>query len=90
MATQEIIDLFTELLFGSGAFFGLIIIIGLVLLISVQVKFSSPIFIVLLLFLAWEYFNHISDTTLNAWYFLIVLMTCALLGYIFYRDMEKR
>lgn len=87
---SEIQDLFFELLFGSGAMFGLIILISIALIIAVLVKYSSSIFMVIFLFLAWEYFGHITATSLNAWYFIISLVVTAFLGAIFANDVTSK
>jgi len=83
---SEIETLFFELLFGSGAFIGLTLLIAAALIVAVAVKYSSIIFMILFAFLSWEYFKNISPTSLNAWYFLISLIVALFLGVKLYED----
>ena len=84
----EIAELINELLFGSGALIGLMVIICLALLVSIRVKYSSMIFIVILLFLAMDYLQKITATTMHAWYFLISLIGIGFLAGILIRDIK--
>ena len=85
----EIAEVFNELLFGSGALIGLILIISIALLVSLKAKYSSAIFIVILLFFAMDYLDKITASTMHAWYFLISLISILFLGTILYRDLRK-
>ena len=85
---NEIEQLFYELLFGSGAIIGLILIISIALLVSFKVKYSSLIFVVILLFFAMDYLDKITATTMHAWYFLISLIAIVFLAGIFYEDVK--
>lgn len=87
---SEISDLFTELLFGSGWWFGLSLLVAAALLVSSQVKYSATVFIMVFLFLAWEYFGNITADSLNAWAMIICLLVSLFLGGILYRDVSKK
>jgi len=83
---SEISELFTELLFGSGALIGLTLLMAVAFIVSAKVKYAASIFVVIFLFLAWEYFSHITATSMNAWYFLICLVVAVFLGGFIYQD----
>jgi hypothetical protein len=83
---SEIETLFFELLFGSGGWFGLILLVAVALIVGVVVKYSSIIFMVIFMFLAWEYFDHITNSSMNAWFCIIALVVILFLGVIFYED----
>ena len=83
---SEISELFTELLFGSGALIGLTLLLRVALVVRAKVKYAATIFLVMFLFLAWEYFAHITATSMNAWYFLICLVVAVFLGGFLYHD----
>ena len=87
----EFTEFFEELMFGSGAWFGIIIILGLSFLISYKAKYSSMCFILIVVFMAFNYLGeiggNISASNSFAWAFIIALMGVAVLGYIFMKDL---
>ena len=50
LATGDFAELFQELIYGSGAWIGLLIVVGLALLITVAVKYGSFPMIFILIF----------------------------------------
>ena len=88
---SEIIEFFTELMFGSGAWYGLILTLSIALLVSYKAKFSSMVFIMILTFMGFQYLQEIggmiSVENSFCWAFIINCMGIVILGYIFLRDM---
>ena len=88
---SEIVEFFNELTFGSGAWFGIILILGLAFLISYKAKYSSMCFILILIFMGFNYLDEIGgNIALDnsfCWAFVIDMMGVLILGYIFLRDM---
>jgi len=60
LAAGDFIEFFTELLFGSGAWLGLIIILSLILLVVTAVKYSSVVFTPILIFLGILYLENLA------------------------------
>lgn len=84
-------ELFTALLFGSGAWFGLLIIVAVALLVSYTVKYSGVFFTVFLMFLGVQYLSRITNTDyLNVWFLLITWGLASLCAYLFYEDVTKK
>lgn len=83
---SEASEMFTELLFGSGAWIGLILIMSVSLLVVYKIKYSSILFLIIFIFLGWEYFAQITSTTMHFWYFLISMIMCIFLGAKFIGD----
>jgi uncharacterized membrane protein len=83
---SEVSEIFTELLFGSGAWIGLVLLISIALLVGYKVKYASALFLVIFIFLGWEYFSHITASSMHFWYFLISMMACIFLGAKFVDD----
>ena len=86
----EFVEFFEELMFGSGAWFGIIIILGLAFLISYNCKYSSMCFILILIFMGFNYLGeiggNISASNSFAWAFFIDMMGVVILAFIFLRD----
>lgn len=94
---SEIVEFFTELMFGSGAWFGLLIILAIAFIVSYKAKYSSLVFIMILLFLGITYMdevgNEISPTSMFVWAIIIDFVGVIILGLILARDLgfgEKR
>jgi len=78
---SEITEVFNELLFGSGAWIGLIIILVLCLGASYKIKYSGILFAIILLFLGFEYLNHISVSENFMWSVVICFISVIFLVY---------
>lgn len=83
-------EVFNELLFGSGAWIGLILVIGICLLISSRIKYSGSIFMLILIFLSFEYWGRITATSMHAWFVIICLLGVLFHGFILYGDLRKK
>lgn len=84
-------ELFTALLFGSGAWFGLLLIIAVCLVVAVAVRYSGVFFTLLLIFLGYQYLTHISNADyLNLWFMFITWGASALCFGIFYGDYSAK
>lgn len=87
----EFIEFFNELLFGSGAWIGLILILSIALLVSYKAKYSSIIFMMILIMLNWEYWGEVGDKILESsvfmWSIIISYMGIIILGAILLRDL---
>jgi len=86
--SAEITEVFEELLFGSGAWIGLIIILAIMLPLSVKLKYSSAIWIIVMIFLEIEYYNNISRSSNFMWAIIISLMAIAFFAYRLYEDVK--
>lgn len=60
-------EFFTALLFGSGSWIGLILIMALVLLLALAVKYSSIILVPFQCFLIILYLTEISSSSIAMW-----------------------
>jgi len=78
----EFIEFFQELMYGSGAWIGLIIILGISLLVVAKVKYSSAPFAIIFLFLGIFYLNNVAADADFIWAVLIImwLLTLILFG----------
>jgi len=90
----EFIEFFTELMFGSGAWFGLIIILAICFLGAWKAKYSAPLWILILLFMGFQYLEQIGDeisvTNNFAWSWLIAWMGAGIIGFIFYQQLNTK
>lgn len=86
----EFIEFFEELLFGSGAWLGLILIIGVTFAIAYKAKYTSMLFMLILIFMGFNYLDEIgANISLDnsfCWAFIIDLMGVVIMGYVFLRD----
>lgn len=62
MASGDFIEFFEELLFGSGSWIGLLLILGLVLLVTLKVKYSSALFVPFMIFMGLFYLENVSES----------------------------
>ena len=87
---SEIVEFFNELMFGSGAWFGLILIVSIALLVSYKAKYSSLIFIMILVFMGLNYWEEmggkISVTSNFMWAIIIDFIGIIILGLVFLKD----
>lgn len=58
----EFQEFFEELLYGSGAWLGLILILSIVLIVSLKVKYSSALFVPIMIFLGLFYLENVSES----------------------------
>lgn len=84
----EFIEFFTELMFGSGAWVGLMLILGFSFIVAIKVRITSILWILILVLLSFEYWGQmgaeISISSNFMWSTIIVYVAVALMGYIFY------
>ncbi len=87
-------DLFNEFLFGAGAWVALILICGFMLLIGAYVRYSSILFVLILVFLFLMYLDEmggqISVTSNFMWASIISLVAMGLMCINVYNDLGKR
>lgn len=87
---SEIIEFFNELMFGSGAWIGLILILSIAFLVSYNAKYSSLVFIVILIFMGLNYWDEvggkISLTSTFVWSIIIDFIGVIILGLILMKD----
>lgn len=76
--TGEAVEFFNELLFGSGSWLGLILIIVICLLVVSRVKYASLPMTVILLFIGLDYLQN----TPNTWHVIVSWVTIPLLLFI--------
>ena len=88
------LEIFNELLFGSGAWLGLMLILGFMFLIAYKAKYTSVLFLLILLFLNFEYWDQIGyaiDVTSNfMWSIVISYIAMLFMGLILYHDIKDR
>jgi len=90
----EFIEFFTELLFGSGAWIGLMLILGFMFVVAYKVKYTSVLWIFILLFLNFEYWGQIggeiSITSNFMWSIIITYVAMLLMAANFIQAIRKR
>jgi hypothetical protein len=78
---SEISDLFTELLYGSGAWIGAILISAIILLVTSRVKYSGAVFMPITIFMGMQYLNTVSTNNNLMWMgILMFIMSIYSLG----------
>lgn len=89
---SEIVELFNELLFGSGAWLGLILILSVAFLVSYKAKYSSIMFILILIFMGLNYWDEIggkiSLSSNFVWAIIIDFIGIIILSTVLYRDIK--
>ena len=81
--TQDWYILFEQLLWGSGAWIGFLVLACLSLFISAKIKYSGFLFVPFWLFIAIEYFNRIDPSNNRMWLAilsLLMMIFCMLLS----------
>lgn len=86
MSTFE--ALFEQLLFGDGAWIGLILILAICFLVSYKVKYSGVVFSFVLLFLSIEYYGEISASSNFMWSFVLCLISMVFCGWSTLKDVR--
>jgi hypothetical protein len=79
-------DFFDELLYGSGAWIGLILIIALILLVTVKVKYSSALFIPICVFLGLFYLDNVSE---NSDFIYSVFIIWAMIPFLLFLEKKR-
>jgi hypothetical protein len=69
-----IADVFNELLLGSGAFFGFLIIESMIIGLTTRLKEIGILMLFPNLLLAFEYFNNVSSNSDLAWYGVMTML----------------
>jgi len=80
-------DLFKELLFGEGAWLGLILILMLILILVTVVKYSSLITFPILVFLGIMYLNNVPA---NSYFMYSALITWACIPLTFFIEAKRQ
>jgi len=80
---SEITELFNELLFGSGAWLGLILIVGIIISVALLSKnrVANLIFAIISLFMGIEYFSHVTTSSNFMWSGIIMFILTIFLVY---------
>jgi len=87
---SAISDVFNELLFGSGAWIGLIIVLVLCFGASYGLKHGSGIvFAIILVFLGIEYLNHVSVDSNFMWSVVICFISACFVTYQAITELRK-
>jgi len=73
-------EFFQELLFGSGAWIGLILIIAIMLLVSAKTKMGGIFMCIICIFLGLEYFSNVATSSNFMWSAIIMFITGAMLA----------
>lgn len=83
----EFIEFFTELMFGSGAWIGLMLILGFMFVVAYKVRLTSVLWIFILLFLNLEYWGQIGgEISIESnfmWSIIITYLAMVLMAAIF-------
>lgn len=72
---MEASELFTELLFGSGSWIGLLLILSIIFVVSFIDKRSSIIFIPLSIFMGFMYLENVSANSYFMWSAILMFIT---------------
>jgi len=70
----EALEFFTELMFGSGGWLGLILIVILLASITYKIKEAGYVSLVIAVFLALEYFENVDPSTNFYWSGVLMLL----------------
>jgi len=76
---SEIQQAFTELLYGSGAWLGLILIVTIIVVTSHRNKYLALIFIPVTIFMGISYLNNVTLNSDLTWMALIMFITSTFL-----------
>lgn len=78
---SEAEQLFTELLFGSGAWIGFLLVISIVFLMTWKIKESGIIFIPFTIFMGISYLQNVSASSNFMWGSILMFITSVFLVY---------
>jgi len=77
----EFAEFFNELLFGTGAYLGAILICAIVLLVTYKVRYSGALFMPITIFLGIQYLNTVPQNSNLIWVgILMFIMSIYSLG----------
>ena len=85
LVASEIDDMFTALFFNEqGAWIGFLIVASIMLLVTLKVKWSAPLFMVVSVFLGVMMINEGAlSTDSNLWWIMVMyFMLCQLLNHV--------
>lgn len=76
-------DVFNALLFGSGSWLGLIIIVSIIVTVALLSKnrVANIIFAIISIFMGIEYFTHVSASSNFMWSGIVMFVLAVFLGY---------
>lgn len=90
----EFEDLLNEFMFGAGAWISLMLILGFMFIVAYKAKYTSILFLLILLFLNFEYWEQIGyaiDVSSNfMWSIIITYVAMIFMGLILYNDIKNR
>lgn len=75
----EIVELFTELLYGSGAMLGVIIILVLLMFLVISVKYGSIVGIPISVIMIVQYWQNVASSSIAMWNTLILFFGIVLM-----------
>lgn len=84
----EFQELFEELFFGAGAWFGLVILVSLALIVSFRVKYSGIVWSIILLFISIEYLNNVAESSNFMWSGVVTIVTMCLIAWHSYTEVR--
>lgn len=84
----EFEELFEELFFGAGSWFGLIIILAFALIVSFRVKYSGVVWTIVLLFITLEYLANVPESSNFMWSAVATLVSMCLIGWHSYTEIR--
>lgn len=68
-------EFFNELMFGSGAWFGLILIIAIVIIVTAHKKISGVLFMPITIFIGIYYLQHLESNNMFIWGAIMMFIT---------------
>jgi len=83
---NEAQEFFQELLYGEGAFLGLILILTILILVNYKYKNSGILFIPIAIMMGIQYLNNISTSSNFMWCAIIMFLA---VPFLLYRMVEK-
>lgn len=73
-------EFFTELMFGSGAWLGLLLIVAIMVLVTAKTKIGGLPMLIIGIFMGIEYFNNVSVSSNFFWSAIIMFLISPLLA----------
>lgn len=86
---SEITELFTELLFGEGCWFGLILIVAIITLASAKSRIANIAFIPISVFIGILYFDNVDVSSNFMWAGIIMFIVASLLIFNAVQDVRR-
>lgn len=75
-------ELFNQLLYGTGSWIGVILTIGFMAIVTKITRWSSIVFIPILLFMGVDYFNKLASNSMFMWNGVLCFVGCLVLALI--------